>query len=202
MTTTPVPADQPRDALPRWAVVVAVPLFAFIIGAIALPRPGAVGGTRATDGAAELPGVVSRTPPRPRAKVDAVLGNAIRVLGADLPEHPVARGDRLALRFYFESLAGLDEDWQIFLHIDAKQGSFRMHGDHFPAHGRYSTTLWQKGEVISDEWADTVARDAPSGSYDVWLGFYVGDNRLPFTGGDDAAHDGVDRVRVGSLQVQ
>lgn len=198
----PAPGDLPRDEARRWAVVLVVPLVAFVVGIIALPRPVAVGGARPADGAAELAGVVSKTAPQPRAKVDAVLGNAIRVLGADLPVTAVARGDRLTLRCYFESLAGLDEDWQIFLHIDAKQGGYRMHGDHFPAHGRYSTTLWQKGDFIADDWADAVPRDAPSGSYEVWLGFYIGDNRLPFTGGDDAAHDGVDRVRVGTIQVQ
>ena len=184
-------------------MVGAVPALAFVVGVVALPRPVAVesDGRPAVD-PAELAGVVSRTPPQPSSRVDAVLGNAIRVHGADLPKAAVAQGDKLELRFFFESLAGLDEDWQIFLHIDAKQGGFRIHGDHFPARGRYSTTLWQKGDVITDEWSTTVPRDAPSGTYDVWLGFYVGEERLPFTGGDAAAHDGADRVRVGTLTIQ
>lgn len=203
MTTASPPGEDARDGWQRWAVVSAVPVLAFVVGVVALPRPAPVesGGRPAVD-PEELTGVVSRTPPVPQSRVDAVLGNAIRVHGADLPKAPLAQGDKLTARFYFESLAGLDTDWQIFLHIDAKQGGFRIHGDHFPARGRYSTTLWQKGEVITDEWVGSVPRDAPSGTYEVWLGFYVGDERLPFTGGDSAAHDGVDRVRVGTLSVQ
>lgn len=199
---TSTPREPPREQLQRWAVVLAVPVVAFVVGAIALPRPSASGASRPGGSAEQLAGVVSRAPPQPRSKIDAVLGNAVRVHGADLPSAAVASGDPLTLRCYFESLAGLDQDWQIFLHIDAKLGSFRIHGDHFPAGGRYSTTLWQKGEVIADQWTGTVPRDAPAGSYDVWLGFYIGDDRLPFTGGDDAVHDGVDRVRVGTIQVK
>lgn len=199
--TSPAHDLSPRDAAWRWAVVLAVPVAAFVIGAVALPRPIAAGPAAASAGPRDLAGVVSRTAPQPRARVDAVLGNAVRIHGADLPA-PAAPGDPLVLRFFFESLAGLDQDWQVFLHIDAKQGSYRIHGDHFPARGKYSTTLWQKGEVITDEWKGAVPRDAPRGAYDVWLGFYIGDDRLPFTSGDGAAHDGDDRVRVGTLEVR
>ncbi|MCC7070488.1 MAG: hypothetical protein IT383_04140 [Deltaproteobacteria bacterium] len=191
----------PRERVARWAVVLAVPVAAFVIGVIALPRPSAVGAPTASGDGRTPAGVVSRVPPQPRSRVDAVLGNAIRVHGADLPG-PVAPGDALALRCYFESLTGLDQDWQVFLHIDAKGGSYRIHGDHFPARGTYSTTLWQKGEVITDDWAGAVPRDAPRGLYEVWLGFYIGDDRLPFSGGDGAVHDGVDRVRVGTFEVR
>ncbi|MBI1949089.1 MAG: hypothetical protein HYS27_25600 [Deltaproteobacteria bacterium] len=200
--TSEPPPETARESVARWAVVLAVPLLAFVVGVIALPRPSAVGTSRAGASAEDLAGIVSRVPPQPRSKIDAVLGNAVRVHGADLPQAPLAAGDPLAVRFFFESLAGLDQDWQVFLHIDAKQGSFRIHGDHFPARGRYSTTLWQKGEVITDAWNGSVPKDAPSGAYDVWIGFYIGDDRLPFTGGDDAVHDGVDRIRVGTLQVR
>ncbi|OGQ13366.1 MAG: hypothetical protein A2138_12980 [Deltaproteobacteria bacterium RBG_16_71_12] len=198
----PTTQEPPREAVRRWAVVLAVPAAAFVIGAVALPRPVPIGSTRSGASDRDLAGVVSRVTPQPRSKVDAVLGNAVRLHGADLPGAAVAGGDPLALRFYFESLAGLDQDWQVFLHIDAKQGSYRIHGDHFPARGRYSTTLWQKGEVITDQWTGTVPRGAPAGAYDVWIGFYIGDDRLPFSGGDDAVHDGVDRVRVGTIQVK
>lgn len=193
-------ASDPIRGVRRWAPVAVVPVLAFVVGVIALPRPQAAGGggRPATD-SAELADVVTHTAPQPRSKVDAVLGNAIRVHGADLPAAPVAQGERLTARFYYEALAGLDQDWQVFLHIDARQGGYRIHGDHFPARGRYSTSLWQKGEVITDEWTTTVPRDAPGGTYDVWLGFYVGDERLPFTGGDKGVHDGVDRIRVGTL---
>lgn len=187
----------------RWAVVGAVPVMALLVGVLALPRPAPVSTAgRPAGDAEELEGVVSRTAPQPSSRVDAVLGNAVRVLGADLPKNPVAAGESLQARFYFESLAGLDEDWQVFLHIDARQGGFRIHGDHFPAGGRYSTTLWQKGEFITDAWSRAVPRDAPAGVYDAWLGLYIGEERLPFTGGDAAVHDGVDRVRVGTVTVQ
>jgi hypothetical protein len=134
--------------------------------------------------------------------VEAELGDAVRILGADLPEAALSRGARLAARFYFEPIGDLDRDWQIFLHIDARGGSYRIHGDHFPVKGKYQTTLWQRGDFIADDWTTQVPRDAPGGVYDVWLGFYIGEERLEWSGGTPSHHDGKNRVRVGTIVVE
>ena len=186
----------------RWLVVGAVPILAFVIGIIALPRPKAVDEEKGDVDRSSLGASVTRQAPSPRTRVNAVLNDQIRVLGADLPSGVVEKGSRLSARFYFESLASLDDDWQIFLHIDGKGFAYRIHGDHWPVGGRYNTSLWQPGEFVSDDWATTVPRDAPPGSYDVFLGFYIGDDRLEFSDGDAAVHDGNNRIRVGSITVQ
>ena len=35
----------------------------------------------------------------------------------------------------------------------------------------------------------------------IWMGFYIGDERLPITQGDKPNHDGSNRIRVGTITV-
>jgi hypothetical protein len=195
-------SERATENLKRWLIVGSIPTLAFVVGAIALPHPMPVAAEKEGVDREALGAAVSRIRPTPRATVDAELGDSIRVLGADLPEASLSRGARLAARFYFEATGELDRDWQIFLHIDAKSGGYRIHGDHFPVRGKYPTTLWQAGDFIADDWSTIIPRDAPAGVYDVWLGFYVGDDRLDLTGGTATAHDGNSRVRVGSIVIE
>ena len=186
----------------RWAAVAAVPILSYVVGAVALPHPMPVSAEKETVSREALGASVSTIKPSPKSAVDATLGDSIRVLGADLPQEALSRGARLSARFYFEGIGDLDRDWMIFLHIDAKQGSYRIHGDHFPVNGKYQTTLWQKGDFVADDWSTVIPRDAPAGVYDVWLGFYIGDERLEWSGGNASVHDGVNRVRVGQIDIE
>lgn len=191
-----------RDTIVRWMTVASLPALAWVVGALALPHPRPVSEEKDGVDREALGAAVSRVRPSPRTAVDAELGGVVRVLGADLPDAALSRGARLSARFFFEAVGELDRDWQLFLHIDARQGGYRIHGDHFPVKGRYPTTLWQRGDFVGDDWSTIVPRDAPAGVYDVWLGFYIGDERLDWSGGTPGAHDGNDRVKVGTIVVE
>jgi hypothetical protein len=186
----------------KWLTVAAVPVLAFVVGAIALPRPLPVSAELEDVDRESLGAAVSRIRPQPRSPASAELGDVVKVLGADLPEKALSRGARLAERFYFGAIGDLEQDWMIFVHVDAKNASYRIHGDHFPVRGKYQTTLWQAGDFIADDWSTLVPRDAASGVYDVWIGFYIGEERLEWSGGNTAAHDGKNRVRVGSIVIE
>lgn len=191
-----------QNNISRWLIVAAVPALAWVVGAIALPEPqSARDGSGGEDLGARSP-AVSRVRPTPKVPVGAELGGTVRVLGADLPTAPLARGDRLGCRFFFEALGEQEDDWQLFIHIDSKAAPYRIHGDHYPADGRHRTNLWERGEFITDDWSTTIPSDAPAGRYDVWLGFYIGDDRLDWTGGPPSNHDGKDRVLMGSVEIR
>lgn len=209
-TTPGTSADSPStpsaagegSALERWLTVAAVPVLAFVVGAIALPRPLAVADEMEDVDRESLGAAVSRIRPQPKHAVNAELGDVVKVLGADAPEKALSRGARLSVRYHFEAIGDLEQDWMIFVHIDAKTASYRIHGDHFPVKGKYQTTLWQPGDFIADDWSTIIPRDAPSGVYDIWIGFYVGEERLEWSGGNAAVHDGKNRVRVGSIVIE
>ncbi len=186
----------------RWAVMAVVPTLALVVGVVFLPRPLPLSDEKASVDREALRAAVKTTAPKPTSPTDVLLGDAVRVLGADLPKTTLSPGGALSATFYFGVDAPVDEAWQVFVHIDAKGGAYRIHGDHYPVGGAYATTLWREGEFIADTWSSTVPRDAPAGLYDVWIGLYAGEERLHVTGGATDAADGTHRVRVGTLTVQ
>ena len=186
----------------RLLVVVAVPFAALAVGLCALPHPrGVLAAQRAFD-RSSLGAAVSTTPTTPQRPVDVTLGGAVQVRGADLPDAAVSRGGRVTLKLHYGVVATVVDDWQVFVHIDADEGGFRINGDHWPVRGNYRTTLWQRGEFVVDTFDVVVPTSAPSGSYTVWVGLYKGDDRLPFSGGDRSATDGDNRIKAGTLVVE
>jgi hypothetical protein len=196
VTPAPAPTLSPRLA---WSIALAVPLVSLVIGIAALPspNPGADGsGSSVAD-------AVSKTAPKPTVAMDVVLGDdEIRFLGADLPSAPVSPGGPLAITLHFAAQTSLEDDWQVFVHIDDKTTRYRIHGDHYPALGKMPTTLWQPGTYVADRWRTIVPRDAPSGRYEVWVGLYIGDDRMSVSDDDRAATDGQDRIKVGTILVE
>ncbi len=187
---------------PRALVIAAAPAVALVVGFVARPQPqGVVAAQQAFD-RSTLGAAVSTTPSAPQRPLDAKLGGALSLRGVDLPTQALSRGARLSAKLHFAVDAPVADDWQVFVHVDADEGGFRMNGDHWPVHGNYRTALWQKGEHIVDAFDVVVPTAAPAGSYTVWVGLYRGDGRLPFSGGDRALHDGDNRIKVGAVVVE
>jgi hypothetical protein len=186
----------------RAFVVAAVPAAVLVVGLLAVPRPQGVEAAQRSFDRSALGSAVSTTPTAAQQTFEVKLGSAITIRGADLPTLAVSRGARVPLKLHFAVDAALPDDWQVFVHIDADEGGFRIHGDHWPVRGSYRTTLWQRGEFIVDSFDVIVPAAAPAGTYSVWVGLYRGDDRLPFTGGDPARHDGDHRIKAGVLVIE
>lgn len=187
---------------PRWFVVVAVPVAAFAVGVVALPRPHGVDAEQRAFDRSSLGDAVTTTPTTPARPVDVTLGGVVTVRGVDLPTAALSRGARLPVKLHLAVVDPIAEDWQVFVHVDADDGSFRMNGDHWPVRGAYRTTLWRKGEYVVDAFDVVVPTAAPAGNYTVRVGLYHGDERLPVTGGDRSRDDGENRIRVGTVVVE
>jgi hypothetical protein len=151
---------------------------------------------------ARLADVVSAAPPAPAHRVEAVFGDAIELIGYEATPEPARRGAEVSVTFWWRARAEVDEDWQVFVHLDDEtRRAGRVIADHFPAQGRYRTPAWRAGDVVKDTWRFT----APEGEADelsIWTGFYRGDARLPVSQPGRALHDGVNRVRAGTIALQ
>jgi hypothetical protein len=185
----------------QWAALLAAPLIVFLVGIFFLPSPAGVEEERSS-GAKDLKGIVTKTAPEANEQVDVLLSDRLRFVSSKLPTKPVGNGSRLKIDFHFEVLRELDRNWEMFVHIDRRDGPYRIHGDHFPTDGKYQTSLWQPGEFITDHFSKLVPIDAPPGTYDVWIGFYIGNERMKFASGDKDRHDGGNRIRAGTIKVE
>ncbi len=142
----------------------------------------------------------------------ATLGDQVQLLGYDLltltppaPTSPqplpirggsgggkaetVAQGDTLTLTLYWRALTEMDEDYTVFAHLLAPDGSMSGQRDSYPVSGTYPTSLWLSGEVVTDVYAIPVRAEATPGAHRLEVGMYVAEtgNRLAVaTTSDDA----------------
>lgn len=117
------------------------------------------------------------TPPPMQVEVDALFGDALRLIGYDL----VQGDDALTLTLHWQALRRMDESYKFFVHLyNAESGEMATQADVVPRGWMYPTAWWEAGEVVSDEIAVPLG-DVPPGTYRLAVGVYNQDTgvRLP-----------------------
>ena len=132
--------------------------------------------------------------------VGANFDDRIELVGYDLslPEgDSVGAGRRFEVTWYWRAIGDPPSGYKVFVHIDGH--GLRLNGDHEPVDGRYPTKLWEEGDVIVDGQELVVPANFPRGDYEIYVGWFKGDERLEVRSG---SQDGVDRLRAGILPVR
>lgn len=144
--------------------------------------------------------VLDSPPKRIQHPTRARFGDHLELLGFDIESRvpgSVGAGETLTLVWYYQVLDTRRADYKVFVHIDGL--GTRVHGDHRPTGTLYPMRLWAKGDVIVDRHEVTIPATAKLGDYQILMGFYKGERRLPVTVG---AKDDADRVKAGRLRIQ
>jgi hypothetical protein len=119
-----------------------------------------------------------------RLPVDAVLGDLVRLVEADLERVEVQPGQtfRVTLRWRAEKAIG--QDLVVFVHLARPDGQPMAQHDGRPADGTRPTATWTLGEIVEDPHELQVPSDALPGTYELRVGLYRPDTlaRLPVTG--------------------
>lgn len=114
--------------------------------------------------------------PQPAHRTTYTLGDAIALTGYDLEGgHPLAAGEAGAgwrLTLYWASLAPLERDYTVFVHLIGPGGVLMAQADGPPAGGDYPTSLWAPGETIADQ-RIIPTESLPPGAYDLRVGMYL-----------------------------
>lgn len=100
-------------------------------------------------------------------RVDAKFGDAIMLLGYVLN----CASDTLNVSLYWQSVAKIEKDYTIFVHLVDSQGNLRAQRDAQPRAGAYPTTIWDVGEIVRDEYTFAL-EDLPAGEYHLRIGLY------------------------------
>lgn len=97
-------------------------------------------------------------------KVDITFEDKAKLLGIDVSPSQTAPGGSIQLSLFWKSLAPMDRDYSIGIHL--LDPSMKVIGarDSYPGHGMYPTSLWKVGEVFRDEYWVPVAGDAAAPS--------------------------------------
>jgi hypothetical protein len=135
-----------------------------------------VGDTRvATLGAVEIQTVArSFAPPEMQHPFEADFGASIRLLGYDVGI--LQAGQPLEVILHWQSLAELDEDYLVFVHVLDEAGAIVTQVDEGPQQGGYPTSLWISGEVVADRHTLNLPGDLPADNFRLRVGFYRQEN--------------------------
>ncbi|MBK8481906.1 MAG: glycosyltransferase family 39 protein [Proteobacteria bacterium] len=140
---------------------------------------------------------VTRVRPRPQHALIANFEQQVELIGYDLPASAL-RGGKLPITLYFHVLGNVAPNYKLFIHFDAPDN--RFHGDHEPLAGKYPTQHWLAGDFIVDRHeVELPLLTTVSGTYAIWAGFWLGEQRLKVISGPS---DGANRVRIATVTVR
>jgi len=162
-----------------------------------LPNPQSVKERREEFDRDDLQGdLLLNQPPNGMIDVGAVFGDRIKLLGYTLDPVQPKRGDNVEVRLYWTALTPISEDYQVFVHGDSIGGyARRLHGDHFPAKGKYPTDVWRENDVVVDPFDVNVPGDYGPKQLGINLGLYKGNYRVPLTSPGKGGSDNENRSR-------
>ena len=135
----------------------------------------------ATDRTFEVPPISHPT--------SATLGQRVELLGYDLSSDSVAPGETLKLTLTWRALTEMTTDYTVFTHLLAPDGSMMGQQDRQPGGGAYPTSLWARGEVVTDVYHIPVDGAAAPGEHRLEVGMYIAETgtRLSVEGTSDNA---------------
>jgi hypothetical protein len=134
---------------------------------------------------------------KPQHEVHADFEGKVELLGYDLPAE-LDRGRNFTITMYYKVNAPLGSAYKVFLHFDGS--GTRFNGDHVPLEGRFPTNYWVPGFYVLDEHVmEPDKATAPAGYYQIYGGFWLGDQRLKVVSGPQ---DGENRVKLGFVRVK
>ena len=121
-----------------------------------------------------------------KLRIRSIINSASALVWLAMPRRNRSPVRDVYVKLFWRALKTIDEDYTVFVHLVDANGKIIAQKDDQPQRGAYPTSFWDAGEVIGDEHALTIPRDALSGTYQVEVGIYrVSDGaRLPVRDGD------------------
>lgn len=140
--------------------------------------------------------------PTPQTSRVAQFGEAMQLLGYNLPATDVRAGEPLQLTLYWHALKPADKPYTVFVHLLDTNGKVIGQKDVQPMNGQAPTDAWQTDEYITDAYAFDVAADALKGAASLEIGVYDGvtGQRLAVT--DQSGSPLGDHLLIDGLRVE
>ena len=126
-------------------------------------------------------------------RADVRLGEAIRLVGYDLPQTKYRVGESVSLTLYWRADRAVEKSYTAFVHIVGEQFNPKYSPSN-PLWGQIdrvpvpAMTMWLPNEIVPDAYRIAIDRDAPPGKYKIEIGMYDAATgaRLPIENGGDS----------------
>jgi len=93
--------------------------------------------------------------------------------GLTLADHRLtaASPQELRLSLLWRAETEIEADYAVFVHL-TRDDAILAQDDSFPAGGYYPTSLWRRGDIVSDEYTLTLPEPYDPGKHKLIVGFY------------------------------
>ncbi len=126
---------------------------------------------------AKPPLLSSEALPSATHRLDITYDQKIKLIGYELDKKRVRPGESFFLTLYWQSLAKMQENYSIFIHLYGREGEKVAQRDSYPGGGSYPTSLWQTGDIIKDRYKITISPEAEAPALSrVHVGLYTLEN--------------------------
>ena len=99
-------------------------------------------------------------PPALSNRVDINYDDKMKLLGYELVPDRVRPGEWATLTLYWQSLATMDQDYSIGIHVVDASGRVISARDSYPGHGLLPTRVWRAGQILRDAYWLPISGDA------------------------------------------
>lgn len=120
-------------------------------------------------------------------RLDVTFGDKARLLGYESGDKEARPGGSVEVTLYWQSLAKMDRDYTVFVHLLDENDLVIAQRDTYPGLGTYPTRLWRVGDAFADRYVLTLSPTvfAPcTGRFEVGLYDFATEERLLATGSD------------------
>jgi hypothetical protein len=99
--------------------------------------------------------------------------NQVLLADSTIDRDTVKPGETLQVDLTWRGLKAWPDNYTAFVHLLGPDGKVHGQVDQWPVQGTLPTSSWTVGQVVSDPYAVTLPADAPSGKYQVEVGWYL-----------------------------
>jgi hypothetical protein len=94
------------------------------------------------------------------SRLNVDFGGKIRLIGCELDRKVAKAGEMLGITLYWESLAEMERDYYLFIHLLGRGYELVGGEDTYHGWGTYPTSLWKRGEILRDAYKVLIREDA------------------------------------------
>jgi hypothetical protein len=131
----------------------------------------------------------------------ANLDDRVELLGYDLDQSTVQPGGVVSCTLYWRGLQEMEQNYTVFTHLTAADGTTWGQWDNEPQRGQLPTTRWIPGQVIADPYQIPVSPDAPAGPLTLQVGMYDRRTMLRLPVLDESGTVAGDAIEVVEIEV-
>jgi hypothetical protein len=127
--------------------------------------------------------------------------NQVLLLDAQINAKELRPDETLHINLKWQGLRQWNADYTVFVHLIGPDGKLHGQVDQWPLDGTLATRDWLSGRVVDDPYRVPLMGDAPPGTYQVEVGWYLLATlrRLPVVDADGRPVD--DHVIIGTVMV-